>query len=129
LGGASVLLAPLTAPLLLVQLQPRLHILISQLEPIRSMGKLGAPVLVVAGSEDRHTTRAESAELYAAATRPKSFWILEGAKHEDFLRFDPNGYELRVVGFLTNWLMPSRSAWRTKLHRLVDADRAMQAPG
>lgn len=99
-------LAPLLAPLLLVQLQPRLHISPSQLEPIRSMGKLGAPVLVVAGSEDRHTTLAESAELYAAATQPKSLWILKGAQHEDFLQFDPNGYDAKVVGFLTTWLMP-----------------------
>src|ERR1700736_1670694 len=60
-------LAPVLTPLLLVQLQPRLHIAESDLEPIRSIGRLGAPVLVVAGSRDQHTTLEESQELFAAA--------------------------------------------------------------
>jgi dienelactone hydrolase len=53
-------LAPVLTPLLLMQLQPRLHISASDLEPIRSIGRLGAPVLVVAGSKDEHTTLGES---------------------------------------------------------------------
>src|SRR5437773_1208369 len=55
-------LAPALTPLLLVQLQPRLHISPRDLEPIRSIDRLGSPVLVVAGSRDRHTTLAESEE-------------------------------------------------------------------
>jgi fermentation-respiration switch protein FrsA (DUF1100 family) len=98
LGGASVLLAPqpsgfdavvleavypriaqaveerirmVLTPLLLMQLEPRLHISASDLEPIRSIGRLGAPVLVMAGSKDEHTTLAESRELYEAAASPE----------------------------------------------------------
>jgi len=100
LGG----LAPVLTPLLLMQLQPRLHISESDLEPIRSIGRLGAPVLVVAGSGDEHTTLAESQELFAAASEPKSLWVVEGAKHQDFLRYDPAGYEEHVVKFLTKRL-------------------------
>jgi uncharacterized protein len=81
LGG----LAPALTPLLMMQLQPRLHISESDLEPIRSIGRLGAPVLVVAGSRDEHTTVAESEELFAAASAPKLLWVVEGAKHQDFL--------------------------------------------
>src|SRR5258708_28209140 len=51
LGG----LAPVLTPLLLMQLQPRLHIAVPDLEPIRSIARLGAPVMVVAGSRDEHT--------------------------------------------------------------------------
>ena len=60
-------LAPVLTPLLLVQLPLRLHITASELEPSRSIGGLGAPVLVVAGSKDDHTTLAESLELFDGA--------------------------------------------------------------
>jgi fermentation-respiration switch protein FrsA (DUF1100 family) len=93
-------LAPVLTPLLLIQLKPRLHISESDLEPIRSIGQLGAPVLILAGSRDEHTTLAESQELFAAASAPKSLWVVEGAKHQDLLRFDPAGYEEHVMGFL-----------------------------
>jgi uncharacterized protein len=97
-------LAPTVAPLLLMQLEPRLHISASALEPIRFIGKLGAPVLVAAGSRDRHTTLAESKEMFDAATEPKEFWVVEGAGHQDLLRFDPKGYETNVLHFLTRYL-------------------------
>jgi pimeloyl-ACP methyl ester carboxylesterase len=99
-------LARLLAPLLLVQLQPRLHISPQDLEPIRSIGRLGSPVLVVAGSRDEHTTLAESEELFQAAAQPKHLWIVNGARHQDFLSFDPTGYKSNVVGFLRECLYP-----------------------
>jgi alpha-beta hydrolase superfamily lysophospholipase len=99
-------LAPLLAPLLLVQLQPRLGISSHDLEPIRSVGHLGSPVLVVAGSRDEHTTLAESQELFGAAAQPKQLWVVNGARHQDFLSFDPTGYKSKVVGFLVEHLRP-----------------------
>jgi fermentation-respiration switch protein FrsA (DUF1100 family) len=101
-------LARLLAPLLLVQLQPRLHISPEDLEPIRSIGRLGSPVLVVAGSRDEHTTLAESEELFRAAVQPKHLWIVNGARHQDFLSFDPAGYKSEVVGFLVEHLRPTK---------------------
>lgn len=98
-------LAPLLTPLLLLQLEPRLHISASDLEPIRSIGHLGAPVLIAAGSKDEHTTLEESRELFEAASRPKSLWLVEGAQHQDLLAFDNQGYEAHVVGFLVQSLM------------------------
>jgi uncharacterized protein len=98
-------LAPILAPALLMQLQQRLHIAPSELEPIRSISGLGAPVLVVAGSKDEHTTLEESQELYDAASSPKSFWIVDGARHQDFLAFDPRGYDAHVVEFLMETLV------------------------
>jgi fermentation-respiration switch protein FrsA (DUF1100 family) len=97
-------LAPILAPLLLMQLQPRLHIAASDLEPIRSIGRLGSPVLVVAGSTDKDTTLAESQALYDAASSPKSFWIVEGAGHQDFFAYDPSGYDGHVAEFLIETL-------------------------
>jgi uncharacterized protein len=96
--------APVLTPLLLVQLPLRLHVSSSELEPIRSIGRLGAPVLLVAGSKDEHTTLPESQELFDAAVAPKSLWIVEGARHQDFLAFDPRGYDAHVVEFLLETL-------------------------
>jgi pimeloyl-ACP methyl ester carboxylesterase len=100
------LLAPVLAPLLLVQFRPRLHVSPRDLEPIRSIGRLGSPVLVVAGSRDQHTTLAESEELFGAAVQPKRLWVVTGARHQDFLTFDPGGYDREVVGFLLEYLRP-----------------------
>jgi len=91
-------LAPVLAPLLLVQLQPRWHVSPRDLEPIRSIALLGSPVLVVAGSRDQHTTLAES------EVEPKRLWVVSGARHQDFLSFDPAGYGSEVVGFLLDHL-------------------------
>jgi uncharacterized protein len=99
-------LAPMLAPLLLVQLQPRLHISPRDLEPIRSIARLGSPVLVVAGSRDQHTTLVESEELFAAAVEPKRLWVVPNASHQDFLSVDPIGYDSEVVGFLLEHLRP-----------------------
>jgi alpha-beta hydrolase superfamily lysophospholipase len=100
LGG----LAPLLTPLLLVQLGPRLGISPAELEPVRSMARLGAPVLVVAGSRDEHTTAAESDDLFQAAIEPKGLWVVDGARHQDLFAYDPAGYEAQVVSFLRKYL-------------------------
>jgi dipeptidyl aminopeptidase/acylaminoacyl peptidase len=101
-------LSPIITPLLLMQFQPRLHIEPSELEPIRFIARLGAPVLVVAGSEDAHTTLAESLELFQAAAEPKAMWVVEGARHQDFLAYDPRGYDAHVVEFLMETLGATR---------------------
>jgi uncharacterized protein len=96
--------APILSRLLLLQLELRLRIEPSELEPIRSIGYLGAPVLILAGSRDEHTTLAESRELFEAASPPKSMWIVEGARHQDLLAYDPQGYDAHVVEFLIETL-------------------------
>ncbi|MBC8026951.1 MAG: alpha/beta hydrolase [Steroidobacteraceae bacterium] len=93
-------LRKLLAPLLLVQIEPRLGVTPAQLEPIRNIATLGAPVMIVGGSRDAHTTEEETRELFAAASEPKALWIVEGAAHQDFARFDRAGYEQNVVAFL-----------------------------
>ena len=99
-------LAPVLTPLLLVQFQPRLHISPGDMEPIRSIPRLGAPLLVVAGSRDQHTTLAESEELFRAGVQPKRLWVVNGARHQDFLAVDPSGYASEVIGFLLEYLRP-----------------------
>jgi alpha-beta hydrolase superfamily lysophospholipase len=93
-------MAPFLAPLLLMQLEPRLHIAPSDLEPIKSIKRLGAPVLIAAGSDDEHTTLSESEELYAAAANPKELWVVKGAHHQDLLAYNAEEYEVHVIKFL-----------------------------
>ena len=102
-------LAPVLAPLLLAQLQPRLHISVSDLEPIRSIALLKTPLLVLAGSKDERTTLAESQELFERAAVPKLIWVVQGARHQDFLDYDRDGYEAHVLTFLIEALRPAES--------------------
>ncbi len=112
-------LAPMLTPLFLWELEARLHITASELEPIRSIGQLGSPVLIAAGSADQHTTLADSQELFDAASNPKVLWIVAGAKHQDLLNFDKGQYEAHVVRFLIDLL---RTTPQFDAHRLSKAE-------
>jgi alpha-beta hydrolase superfamily lysophospholipase len=96
-------LGPLGKPLanlLLWQLPLRLDIRTAQLHPIARLPELKAPLLIAAGSADRHTTLAETRRLYAAAREPKSLWIVDGAAHVDLHDYAPGAYERRIGDFL-----------------------------
>lgn len=90
----------LLAPLLLAQIEPRMRIAAQDLEPVRHIAALGAPVLVVGGARDALTTEEETRTLFGAAREPKTLWIVAGAAHQDFSRFDPAGYRDNVLAFL-----------------------------
>jgi hypothetical protein len=53
------------------------------------------------------STLEESRELFDAASTPKSLWIVHGARHQDLLAYDGNGYEKHVVEFLSKALLNS----------------------
>ena len=92
-------LAPLLSRLLLWQIEPRLGFDPFDLNPIEAIGRSQAPLLLIAGSEDRHTSLEESQALFAAARPPKELWVVEGAAHESFHRFAGGEYERRVLAF------------------------------
>jgi alpha-beta hydrolase superfamily lysophospholipase len=93
------------APALLWQMPWRLGIARTQLHPIDALPALHSPLLIAAGSLDRHTTLAETQRLYAAAQAPeKSLWIVPGAAHVDLHAFAPAEYERRIGGFMQDEL-------------------------
>ncbi len=100
--GSAV--APLLSRLLLHQVQPRLGFDPFRLNPVETIGRSQAPLLLIAGSEDRHTTLAESEALFRAARRPKQLWVVEGAAHQSFHRFAGTEYERRVLEFFGRYL-------------------------
>lgn len=96
----SGLFGHVMTPLLAWQVKPRLGVGVDELEPIRAIANVGAPVMVVGGSRDAYTPEEESRELFAAAAEPKLLWVVPGAAHQDFSRYDPEGYRTHVVAFL-----------------------------
>ncbi len=97
-------LAPLLAPFLLVQGTLQLGIEADAIAPIRGIASIRAPLLLLAGGEDRHTTVGESERMFAAAPEPKELWILAGAKHQDFYAFETDAYEQRILAFFERTL-------------------------
>ena len=72
----------------------------ADLRPIDRIGAVRAPLLVMAGTADLHTTLAESEALFERAPAPKLFWPVEGAGHVDLAAYRPEDYRRRVLDFL-----------------------------
>lgn len=85
------------APLLLVQLNPRLGISPKELCPIDQLKNVRCPVVITVGGHDQHTTLDESRQMFEAANEPKKLVVFEGAGHVDLLDFDAGKYEKEVV--------------------------------
>ena len=87
------------SPLLLGQIEPRLGFRPSELSPVKAISRVTAPIMIIAGGADRHTTLADSKRLFDAASGPKSMWIIPDAAHVDFASFAGNEYQSRVLSF------------------------------
>jgi pimeloyl-ACP methyl ester carboxylesterase len=95
---------PLLAPLLLYQISLRLHIPREELNPINHIGDLRAPLLLISGTDDRHTTVAEAERLFEAARPPKELWIVPGGGHFNMHTYAGKEYENRLSDFLEWYL-------------------------
>jgi fermentation-respiration switch protein FrsA (DUF1100 family) len=82
----------------------------SELQPIARIGRIQAPLLLIAGTDDPYTPLAEAESLYARAPAPKAFWAVPGAGHEDLHAFGRQEYERRVGSFLVRYLQLRRAA-------------------
>jgi uncharacterized protein len=91
-------------PLLLAQLPLRLEVWPSQLRPIEALSTLTIPVLIASGTQDAHTTWAETQRIFDAANAPKLLWKVEGAGHVDLQQFNPALYASTVMPFLKQHL-------------------------
>lgn len=75
-----------------------------QLRPIDHIGELTAPLLMLAGAEDRYTPLSESRALFARAPEPKQLVAIAGAGHVDLAAYAPEDYRRRVLSFLAGHL-------------------------
>lgn len=97
-------LAHLLTPLLLQQIEVRLGFSPDRLRPIDRIAEIGAPLLLMAGTDDLHTTLVESRRLFANAKAPKELWEVDGAAHVDLHRHARPEYERRVAAFFAQYL-------------------------
>lgn len=88
------------APLLLVQLKPRLSVSPGQLRPIDHLADLGCPILIASGDRDEHTTISETNAMFSAANEPKKLVVFSGAGHVDLLVYDQSQYENEIVEYV-----------------------------
>jgi alpha-beta hydrolase superfamily lysophospholipase len=91
-------------PLMTAQLPLRFGFNATDLHPIDHAGEIHAPKLFIAGAADLHTTIEESRQLFNAASEPKEFWIVEGARHQDLHQFTAREYEKRILDFFAKHL-------------------------
>lgn len=82
----------------------------AELQPIDRIGHIGAPLLLLSGTDDHYTPLAEAESLYAHAPAKKSFWAVVGAGHEDLHDYGRAEYERRVGGFLARCLRAGTAA-------------------
>lgn len=91
-------------PLLSWQLKPRLGISADDLRPIDKVSSFTVPKLFIAGEQDRHTTLAESRQMFSAASEPKELWVVPRGEHIDLYPLAKDEYEQRVLGFFGKYL-------------------------
>jgi fermentation-respiration switch protein FrsA (DUF1100 family) len=99
-------LAPLFSWLIMTEMQSQKEIPADRLSAIDRMSKLGAPVLIINGTDDHHVTIDEARDELAAAAPPKELWAVAGAGHEDLHNFAKDEYERRVGDFIARYLPP-----------------------
>lgn len=97
-------LGPILAPLLELQLEPRLGITPDDLRPIDEIGKVHAPVFILAGTHDEHTTLQETQAVFDAAIAPKQLWLVPGAGHVNLYAFAKAEYEHRILDYFAAYL-------------------------
>ena len=68
------------------------------------MRQIGAPVLIVNGTQDSYTPIEDARALFAAASNPKELWAVEGAGHVNLHAFAKAQYEQRVGDFLGRYM-------------------------
>ena len=105
----GIFFARALAPFLYQQIPIRFNIPLSQLHPIDAIKNVHSPVLIISGTDDKHTTAEETEALFAAAQEPKSLWLIKGAVHEDLHRFAGAAYETRVSSFLKQYMIDESS--------------------
>ena len=107
--GPLGILNRVVAPLVIRGVSAEIGVGEDALRPIDHIGRVGAPVFVIAGTRDAYTPLGESRALFEQARDPKEFWAVEGAGHEDLYAFAGDIYEQRVGEFLAHHLRTTPS--------------------
>lgn len=85
--------------LLTQQFPLRLGVSVDELRPLDKIKGVNCPTFLIVGENDRHTTLAESRQLFESANQPKDLWVVSQAEHTDLHKFAPQEYETKVLEF------------------------------
>jgi len=102
-------LTPVLTPLFRLLMWAVLGVRSSALRPIDRIASVTAPVLIASGTRDASTTIAEAKSLFERATDPKQFWAVEGARHVNLERYNPDAYWQVVLPFITRYVQSGSS--------------------
>lgn len=76
--------------------------------PVTEVSRIAPrPVMIVTGSDDPLVPPSMARELYAAAGKPKSLLVVEGAGHGEFLAVPGSRYGYEIVRFFQEHLLGS----------------------
>lgn len=73
--------------------------LIWSFDSVKKIGRVRAPLLFIQGDRDEIIPLWLGQKLFAAAPEPKSFWIIEGGRHNDILEVAGQRYRQRLQSF------------------------------
>jgi alpha-beta hydrolase superfamily lysophospholipase len=97
--------ATLIEPLLSWQSLPRFGVRPSAIAPIRVLGHVHVPVMVVGGGSDINTPPEETSAMAAATGGLRDLYILPGITHDDLGRTMPEVFQRGLLAFLDGTLM------------------------
>jgi uncharacterized protein len=93
------------APITQFIVERRLGVDADDVRPIDAIPRIGArPVFVIEDSADQDMPEHSGSRLYAAATGPKEYWLIEGTGHAGGYKAYPEEYARRVIAFYTSCL-------------------------
>ncbi|MER9406045.1 alpha/beta fold hydrolase [Mesorhizobium caraganae] len=99
----------LQADVLLAQMPLRLGLSADNAKPVDRLGKIGEPLMLLAGNIDPFIDRGQVLALQNAAVGSELVWF-EGAGHVDLLRYDQPRYRDAVLPFLATKLCRTGAA-------------------
>lgn len=74
----------------------------------RKIANVNVPVLIIHGDDDRLVPYAMGRALFEAANQPKSFWTVEGARHQNIVEVAGPLYRERLQAFYESIGLESR---------------------
>ncbi len=82
-------------------------LLSQKFDSLEKIDRIGMPLLVVHGTDDRYVPARFSEQLYQAARPPKELLLVEGATHNNSLRVAPSAYARALQVLLKSASQPS----------------------
>jgi fermentation-respiration switch protein FrsA (DUF1100 family) len=73
--------------------------LVWSFDSVEKISRVHAPLSFIQGDQDEIIPLRLGQKLFAAAPEPKSFWIVEGARHNDILEVAGQRYRQRLRSF------------------------------